>query len=111
VKRKRDWTITITQDVDIEVDLNEELSDDDLIKMAVERGLSIGGAVAPIADEPCAMGGLEWWERLADEIRATARAGDRTHLDILLLRMVDGTGLARMSIAQATTATKAQQRQ
>jgi len=80
---------TITVDVDI--DLDDELDDDQLLEMVRKRGLS--AFVDTL--EPGAMTNAEWWQELADDIRTAAHHGDRTHLDVMLLRMADGAGLAR----------------
>lgn len=98
-RRRRSNMITI----DVDVDLDHELDDDDLIHMCQERGLSVSDSHVSTRT-PGAMSGLEWWERLADEIRDAARASDFTHLNVLLLRMVTGTGL--VPIPKGVTAAK-----
>jgi hypothetical protein len=80
-----------TVSVYVDVDLDDELDDDVLLEMVKERGLSVQqGAL-----EPGAMTNAELWLELADDIRTAARDGDRTHLDVLLLRMADAAGLGR----------------
>jgi hypothetical protein len=75
--------------VDVDIDLDDELDDEDLLEMVKARGLSLPLGKA----EDGAMTNREWWSELANDIRAAARDNDRTHLEILLLRMTDGAGL------------------
>lgn len=68
----------------VEVNLDDELDDEMLMKMARERGL-IGGD----ADDAGAMGPREWWEMLAQELRTAARNNEHVHFEVLLHRMVN----------------------
>lgn len=69
------------------IDVEDYLSDDDVRKIARRRGIlrDFAEGAAP-GERPET--NVERWQDLADEIRAASRAGDRTHLDILLLRML-----------------------
>jgi hypothetical protein len=87
---------TITVDVDI--DLDDELDDDMLLAMVKARGLSADDSNL----QPGAMTAAEWWHELADDIRTAARDNDRTHLDVLLLRMADGAELTRFKPTHAS---------
>ncbi len=99
IRRARSLTRTIIADV--EIDLDAELSNDDLIALARERGIAIASSAPRDAHDPGALSPREWWERLADDIRDAAQRDDRTHLNILLHRMPSSVGAAPLPIVRA----------
>lgn len=65
----------------ISIDIDDYLSNDEILELAHDRKL------LHHALDPQAITNTQFWESLADEIRATALCGDYRHLDVLPLRM------------------------
>jgi hypothetical protein len=73
--------------VSAEVDLDFELSDDDLLEMAQERGLlpTKAGFAGPEDGDD--------WDRMERDARAAFERRDVVHFDIVLLRMRASAGV------------------
>ena len=77
-------------------DIDDYLTDEDIIDMVNRRRLRNRLTYGP-ADPNIDMGPAAHWHDLASELRDAARTSDRTHFEILLLRMTDMAGVPRAS--------------
>lgn len=77
----------------ITIDVDDYLTDDDIIELVEDRGLESRIRYSPPTDPGFDMSPRAHWDDLANDLRAAARADDRTHFDVLLLRMFEMAGL------------------